>query len=209
MPASMHEHLHMGQTEWLILGLFIFYLLLLLILLLQHLSISQQSSTKSPLPTPQDKKSYLLQSPEVQLLMLALPLELLWEIAQFPLYTAWHEGSWSYIFYGLAHCTLGDLMILVAVFWIVAGVNLDRHWINKKSYLNILLFTVLGASYTVLSEIVNVSIKGSWAYTELMPVVPIIKIGAMPFLQWILIPPVLLWLIRLMNFSKQQQNSSS
>ena len=64
----------------------------------------------------------------MQLLTLALPLELLWEVARFPLYTVWHESDWSYILYGLAHCTLDDLLILLVVYWVVALLNRNRRW---------------------------------------------------------------------------------
>ena len=43
----------------------------------------------------------------------------------------------------------------------------------------------------------NVNIKGNWDYTELMPIIPVIGIGGMLFIQWVLIPPVLLWLMRM------------
>ena len=139
--------------------------------------------------------------PEIRLLVLALPLELLWEIAQFPLYTVWHEGTWTYILYGLAHCTLGDLIILLVAYWIVALLNRDRDWYLATVLPNGFLFMMLGAVYTVYSEINNVRIKGTWGYTDLMPVVPVVDIGAMPLLQWILIPPVVLWLMRMLALS--------
>lgn len=137
--------------------------------------------------------------PEIQLVMLSFPLQLLWEIAQFPLYTVWHEGEWSYILYGLVHCTLGDLLILLGIFWIVSVLNRSRRWVFSPSLPNIVLFTTLGLGYTIYSEIVNTRIKGTWGYTELMPIVPVIEIGGMPFLQWLLIPPVLIWLMRLVR----------
>lgn len=64
---------------------------------------------------------------------------------------------------------------------------------------NIVLFTVLGLTYTIFSEILNTRIKGTWGYTELMPIVPVIEIGGMPFLQWLLIPPILIWFMHLMK----------
>lgn len=142
--------------------------------------------------------------PEAALVVLALPLQLLWEIAQFPLYTVWHEGDWGYILYGLVHCTLGDLMIILSVFWIVALLNRSRHWIYSPSLYNIVLFTIIGLGYTIYSEIVNTRIKGTWGYTELMPIVPVIEIGGMPFLQWLLIPPILIWLIKLVSLQYQR-----
>lgn len=142
--------------------------------------------------------------PEVKLVILALPLELLWELAQFPLYDVWHQNDWGYILYGLAHCTLGDLLILLVIYEILALLNHNRNWYAMNSVLSGgLLFTLLGAGYTIYSEIMNVRIKGTWGYTELMPIVPIIDIGGMPFLQWLLIPPIILWLMRITNSTQQ------
>ncbi len=139
--------------------------------------------------------------PEVRLLLFALPLELLWETAQFPLYDVWHQNDWGYILYGLAHCTLGDLLILLVLYEIIALVNRNRAWyMTNKVLTGGALFTLLGAGYTIYSEIMNVRVKGTWGYTELMPLIPVIDVGGMPFLQWVLIPPVLLWLMRQTSF---------
>lgn len=76
--------------------------------------------------------------------------------------------------------------------WVFPGeLNRDR----ATGYLNTVvpsgfLFTLMGAIYTVYSEIMNVRVQGTWGYTEL---IPLAEIGAMPFLQWLLIPPILLW----------------
>ncbi len=150
------------------------------------------------------------QLPELQLLMLALPLHLLWEIAQFPLYTVWHEASWAYILYSLAHCTLGDMLILLCVFWLVSLLNRSRYWVYATPIAaNAVLFTLLGVAYTVYSEIVNTRIKGAWAYTELMPIVPVFEIGGAPLLQWLLISPVLIWLMRLTQLALLQRRQQS
>jgi len=193
MNNNMHTPWHMGYPEWLELSFFALLSLIVLVFLIQ--CIPRKPITKS-ISLPRGRFSGFQDAPEAQLIMLALPLELLWEIAQFPLYTVWHEGDWSYILYGLAHCTLGDLLILLIVYWIVALLNRDRYWCHSSILLNGLLFTVLGVVYTIFSETVNVRVKGTWDYTELMPIVPIINVGGMPFLQWLLIPPVLLWLLK-------------
>jgi len=135
--------------------------------------------------------------PELQLIMFGLPLELLWEVAQFPLYTVWQEGDWGYILYGLVHCTLGDLLILLFAHWVVALLNHNRYWYRSSILVDGVLFTLIGLGFTIYSETVNVSIKANWNYTELMLIIPAIEIGGMPFMQWVLIPPVLLWLMRM------------
>ena len=138
-------------------------------------------------------------TPETLLLSLGLVLELIWEIVQFPLFIIWHEASWANILFALVHCTLGDLMILLAAYWLVALLNKNRHWYQKNVFRNALLFTIIGLTYTIYSEHINVSIKSAWEYTELMPIIPFLGTGAAPFLQWLVIPPVLLWLMRKMN----------
>lgn len=128
--------------------------------------------------------------------MIGLPLELLWEIAQFPLYTVWHQNDWGYIAYGLIHCTLGDLLILLIVYETVVLLSRNRHWYTGTIFANGALFTLLGVAYTVFSELMNVRVKGTWGYTDVMPIVPFLGTGGAPFLQWLLIPPIILWLMR-------------
>ncbi len=196
---NSHPHAQLNWFEFLEVG---FFVLLALLVLLQLTCLCLRtppatSRTKSIIAFEQIRSWQNL--PEIQLLMLAVPLQLLWEIAQFPLYTVWHEGDWSYILYGLIHCTLGDLLIMLCVFWLVSLLNQSRRWIFSPSFANFVLFTGFGLGYTIFSEIVNTRFKGTWGYTELMPIVPFVEIGGMPFLQWLLIPPVLIWLMRLIN----------
>ena len=187
----------MGNQEWFELAVFALLAVITLVLLTQCRRSRATSSTPATTTRPRLPQRKWLSIPELQLLMFGLPLELLWEVAQFPLYTVWHEGDWSYILYGLAHCTLGDLLILLAAYWVVALLNRSRYWYRSNILVNGFLFTLLGLGYTIYSEIVNVSIKGNWDYTELMPIVPVIEIGGMPFMQWVLVPPVVLWLMRM------------
>ena len=46
------------------------------------------------------------------------------------------------------------------------------------------------------SEWLNLVIRKSWQYSELMPVVPIVDVGLSPLLQWVLLPPASLWVAR-------------
>ena len=191
----MHPPWSMNYPEWLELGFFFLLGVITTILLLRFRQYGGPAATTEK---PGVAGQYNWRTvPEIRLITLALPLELLWEVAQFPLYTVWHEGSWNYILYGLAHCTIGDLMILLVLYWVVALLNRDRRWYLNNVAPNGILFTILGAGYTVFSEIRNVRIKGTWDYTDLMPIVPIVEIGGSPFLQWLLIPPVLLWFMRI------------
>ncbi len=135
--------------------------------------------------------------PETRLLAFGFPLHSAWETAQMPLYTLWHEADGGYILYSLGHCILGDLLIVLACYECIALLKRDRHWADSATLWNGLAFTVLGAGYTIYSEITNVYIEKSWAYTDAMPIVPIVEIGLAPLLQWLIIPPILLRWVRL------------
>lgn len=201
MHNQMNAPWMMGGGEWVILSLFWIISAVVITVLLITWRPRRSAPVTPKVTQPFSLKASWRSIPEVKLAMLGLPLSLLWEIAQFPLYTVWHQNDWGYILYGLAHCTLGDVLILLSIYELVALLNRDRHWVevNRRIFINGLIFTLAGVAYTVFSEIVNVRIKGTWGYTELMPIVPILKIGGTPFLQWLLIPPVLLWLMRLLG----------
>ena len=195
----MQYYMHFNWLELLEMGLFIlltFFVLMFFVRLFVFTPVANVNKKKNIITW---RNQSWKEIPEFLLLTLSLPLQLLWEIAQFPLYTIWHEGDWSYILYGLIHCTLGDLLILLSVFWLLSLLNRSRYWVFSPSLINIVLFTTLGLGYTIFSEIINTRIKGTWGYTELMPIVPVVEIGGMPFLQWLLIPPVLLWLMQIMK----------
>jgi len=60
----------------------------------------------------------------------------------------------------------------------------------------LLLFIAFGVSYTIFSEIKNVSLYKLWDYSSLMPVIPYLKVGIVPLIQWIIIPPFLVSIVR-------------
>ena len=55
---------------------------------------------------------------------------------------------------------------------------------------------LLGIAYTAWSEYLNTSIRGSWSYSELMPVVPPFGTGLAPLAQWLVVPLLCLGLAR-------------
>jgi hypothetical protein len=62
--------------------------------------------------------------------------------------------------------------------------------------LNVFLFTAFGIGYTIFSEIKSVTIKDFWGYSDLMPVIPFIGVGVVPLIQWIVIPPLIVFFVR-------------
>ena len=113
---------------------------------------------------------------------------LVWETVHLPLYTSWTTGTPEEIAFAVAHCTAGDLLIALASLTaglVVAG---EHSWPTRRFREVAAVTVVLGVGYTVFSEWLNLIIRESWAYSDLMPVVPVIGTGLSPLMQWIVIP---------------------
>jgi len=123
-------------------------------------------------------------------------LNLVWETTQLPLYTLWSEASAGTIAFSVAHCTAGDIAIGAAALLIVLILGRERA-VAQWRWRRIAVWTALaGTAYTVFSEWSNTAILGSWAYSELMPTLNVagIDIGLSPLLQWLVLPPLALYL---------------
>lgn len=121
---------------------------------------------------------------------------LAWEFAQLPLYTIWHEGSAGEILFAVMHCTGGDILIASMVLLgalIVAG---NARWPDARFRPVAAIAIVSGLAYTVFSEWLNTELRGSWAYTALMPQLPLIGSGVSPLAQWIVVPLAAFWWAR-------------
>ncbi|MDZ4740710.1 MAG: hypothetical protein SGJ03_12520 [Alphaproteobacteria bacterium] len=121
---------------------------------------------------------------------------LTWEIVQLPLYTIWSEGTLGEQVFAILHCTGGDV-IIAGMSLVLAIVFAGTGWPeDRQTYFRVALAAVvMGVVYTVYSEWTNTA-KGSWAYAREMPIVPWLNVGLTPLLQWLLIPPALLYVLR-------------
>lgn len=124
--------------------------------------------------------------------------DLLWETAHLPLYTLWQTGTTGKKLFAVVHCTAGDLLIALAS--LISGLIFAGHrdWPVRR-FMVVAAFTLaFGFGYTVFSEWQNVAVRKSWAYSDLMPVVPILgfNLGVSPLLQWVVVPTLALWASR-------------
>ncbi|MBL8381210.1 MAG: hypothetical protein JNM79_25305 [Burkholderiales bacterium] len=55
---------------------------------------------------------------------------------------------------------------------------------------------VAGIAYTVFSEWLITSVRGSWTYTDATPVLPLLGVGLTPVLQWLIVPSIAFWFVR-------------
>ncbi len=139
--------------------------------------------------------SRLSRTPEIGLCFLSFFFNFFWEVVQTYFYTM-KDASFNTMLYGWTHCTLGDVILTMMSFWVVSMISHSRRWFLHLIPSNFIAFAMIGIIATVISERVNVHIFKSWTYNDLMPLIPWLKVGLMPFLQWMVIPPTVLLLVR-------------
>ena len=125
-----------------------------------------------------------------------VPANLAWETAHLPLYTIWRKGSWGEITFAAVHCTAGDVLIAGASL-LGALLLLGSARRPDERYLAVAALTLfVGVAYAIFSEWLNTQVRGSWAYSDLMPTLPVTGTGLSPLAQWIVIPLAAFWWAR-------------
>lgn len=129
-------------------------------------------------------------------LLFVAATNLVWEFAQLPLYTIWSTGTTEEIVFAAIHCTGGD--VLIAMSALIGSLMMigTPSWPITRYRPVVALTLITGLSYTIFSEWLNIEIRGAWAYSEIMPVVPIIDAGLSPLMQWIVLPLAGFWWAR-------------
>jgi len=107
-----------------------------------------------------------------------------------PLYSLWRTGTPEELVADVLTCTGANILIGTAS--LVSGLLLTgriTRW-RRLSLGTIAATCAVGVGYTVYSEWVNVYVKGTWAYSDLMPLVPVLEVGVSPLAQWVVLPAV-------------------
>lgn len=134
--------------------------------------------------------------PETNLTLFSFLLHFPWEMLQLPLFVVPSPLTGAEAASHCARAALGDVVITLAAF---AGASLvvgTRHWIRRMDCRPTVVFLIIGLGITIVFEYLATGPLNRWAYASLMPVVPLLEVGLAPLLQWLLIPPTLLWIVR-------------
>ena len=120
----------------------------------------------------------------------------MWESLHLPLYTIWTTGTLREKAFAVLHCTGGDILIGLSVLSLSLFLVGAREW-PAASYARVRILTIgFGVTYTIFSEWLNIVVRAAWAYSELMPVLPLLQTGLSPLLQWVVVPALALHLAR-------------
>ena len=152
----------------------------------------QQQNTSQSSVT---RRRSLSNAPELPVAMFSFLLHFVWEFLQVPTYAGMAEmAHWQ----GIKLCTsatIGDVGFALTAFWTACLVARTRYWMDNQA-LPALVFLGVGIALTVGFEFYYTQVTQRWTYSDLMPLVPPFGTGLSPLLQWIVIPPLVLWLSR-------------
>ena len=153
----------------------------------------QQQNTSQSSVT---RRRSLSNAPELPVAMFSFLLHFVWEFLQVPTYAGMAEmAHWQ----GIKLCTsatIGDVGFALTAFWTACLVARTRYWMDNQAALPALVFLGVGIALTVGFEFYYTPVTQRWTYSDLMPLVPPFGTGLSPLLQWIVIPPLVLWLSR-------------
>ena len=141
-------------------------------------------------------QSRLTEQPEFVIVVFSFLLHFVWEFVQIPTYTGMAEMQhWE----GTKLClsaTFGDVGFALTAFSLTSAAARSRQWLNAPKSWQVALFVTVGIALTVGFEFYYTQISLRWTYSELMPLVPPFGTGLSPLVQWLVIPPLVLWFTR-------------
>ena len=136
--------------------------------------------------------------PEFNVLLFALLLNYPWEFTQVPLFEGMAQAPHWIAVKTCTRSALADAFIMLIAYWIVAALSRARAWIEAPRGRDIRFMIIVGTTVTLVIE--QLALHGlwfgSWRYSSAMPVIPLLGVGLAPIMQWILLPPLVVVLVK-------------
>jgi hypothetical protein len=144
----------------------------------------------------------ILAAPETNLFLFAFLLNFVYEVWQAPYYEFYNSPSLAAKINNLTHCSFGDGVIILFSSWVVSVLVRSRDWVLHPTWKLTVLFTSIGLLYTLVIETYRVNVSKVYGVPVLA--VPILGMSALALIQWVVLPPVILYLARrhMLGYSK-------
>lgn len=127
------------------------------------------------------------------LLGTALVLQLLWEMAQMMAFSGVPASLLSKLL-ACGVATIGDVLYTAVLYVAGAAITKDHLWLSRLSLPRILSASAVGFASAAVIELLA-DATGLWRYSERMPLIPFLKVGVWPVLQFMMLPPLTFWLV--------------
>lgn len=144
---------------------------------------------------PREPSLQALNFPELNVFIFAFLLNFVWEFLQAPLFEQLKDAAHWEAVKRCTIATIGDGVIMLVAFWCVALAS-SRRWILEPTRSELLGFVAVGVVITIFLETLNTEYLMRWEYAPAMPIVPLLDVGLSPLMQWIVLPPLVVWFVR-------------
>lgn len=129
--------------------------------------------------------------PWVTLALFSLLVNFAWEVVVPPFYAMHAVAPHTVTVLACLRASIGDAGITLGSYAAVAAIG-TRRWINHATPRMNVGYLACGVVVTIALEYVSVYRLSRWAYSSIMPTIG--GIGVVPLVQWLVLPPVVLWL---------------
>ena len=136
----------------------------------------------------------VLAAPEPNLFLFAFLLNFVYEVWQAPYYEFYGSPSLADKVRDLTHCSFGDGVIILVCSWVVSVLIRSRNWVLHPTWKLTFLFTSIGLLITLAIETYRVNV--SQVYGVPVLAVPMLGMSSLAVIQWIVLPPFILYLAR-------------
>ena len=136
----------------------------------------------------------ILAAPETNLFLFAFLLNFVYEVWQAPYYEFYGSPSLAAKINDLTHCSFGDGVIILFSGWVVSALVRSRDWVLHPTSKLTFLFTSSGLLITLVIETYRVNVSKIYGVSALA--VPILGMSSLAVIQWIILPPFILYLAR-------------
>lgn len=138
----------------------------------------------------------VLDQPEVHILVFAFLLNFPWELGQVPFFAGMAGATHWAATKVCAMAAVGDAAVTLTAYWAVAAGARSRQWVRTPTFHQLLVLVIAGLLITSVVEHLATRYWTWWSYSAAMPVFPGLEIGLLPLLQWLILPPIVVWFVR-------------
>lgn len=115
-------------------------------------------------------------------------LNFAWEMLQMPLFQNMSLDLQSTLFCALA--SVADTIMVLLIYYGFALLFNNTWWMVRPVPYRIALLVIAGGAGAVLAELRHIKL-GTWSYSTLMPIIPGLKVGLVPVIQFMLLPGII------------------
>ena len=128
--------------------------------------------------------------------------QLAWEMLQMPLFLNMSLNWQSILFCTLA--SVADTIMVLLIYYGFATLYNDTRWMMKPRTYRLAILVIVGGAGAALAELLYINL-GTWSYSAKMPIIPGLKVGLVPVLQFMLLPAVIYFIA--LSFKKDLNHS--